>query len=351
MREQQVTRIAGAGLSGLATGIGLAQAGRAVEVFESGRDSGWEREGDWDAVENWTTESDFADLLDQWKVSQSFACRPVKSFEIYDPGGKCHSVSASRPILYLVNRGNQKGALEHALKEQALNCGVNIHYNERRSQQDVDVWAVGAEHRGQFLAAGLQFQTRHPDAVKLLIGTRHAPKAYVYLFIADGEGVLSVVLTRDFKNARAYLNRSLEFFQKVLPLDVRNMRMTSGFGGRLTHFWKGERVPLRVGEAAGFQDYLWGFGIRYALQSGILASQAIRQGANSDQINRSQIRPLVHASLFSRAVYDRVGDRTYRLMIEILSKSPRLVEQLRRYSRVWIPNSLLSLLKRVQPGV
>jgi hypothetical protein len=53
--------------------------------------------------------------------------------------------------------------------------------------------------------------------------------------------------------------------------------------------------------------------------------------------------------LFNRAVYDRVGDRTYRLMIERLSRSPRLVEQLRRHSRVSIPNSLLSLLKRVQP--
>ena len=70
-----------------------------------------------------------------------------------------------------------------------------------------------------------------------------------------------------------------------------------------------------MGEAAGFQDYLWGFGIRNALCSGYLAAQAIAQGSDYHQTIRAQIRPLVYNSLFNRAVYNRVGDRSYRFLI------------------------------------
>ena len=350
MTHHQVIRVAGAGLSGLTTAIGLAEAGWAVEIFEAGHDSGWGRRGAWDAVENWTTGTDFTALLDQWKISRNFECRPVTSFEVYDPHGNCHSVADSRPILYLVKRGSQPGALEYALKEQALDSGVRIHFDERRSPQEVKVWAVGAQHRGRFLGVGLRFQTHHPDAVKLLIGARHAPKAYAYLFIQDGEGEFTVVLTRDFVKARAYLQAGLAFFQRVMPFDMVQVRVTSGFGGRMDDFWRDDPALLRVGEAAGFQDYLWGFGIRFAMHSGVLAGQALVDGSDYDRMARSQIHPVVHASLINRAFYDRAGDRVYLFMIRWLSRSPRFVEELHKYYGLSIPDNLLWLLQRFQSG-
>jgi flavin-dependent dehydrogenase len=346
-----ITGIAGAGLAGLATAIGLAQAGQPVEIFEAAPDSGWERKGTWDAVENWTTEADFTDLLDRWKINRNFEYRPIRNFEVYDPQGDCHTISTPRPLLYLVKRGAQPGALEHSLKEQAIDCGVTIHYNERRNRQDVDVWAAGAQHRGQFMGAGLQFQTHHPDTVKLLISSSYAPKAYAYLFIIDGKGVLSVILTRNFTNARTYLQRCLEFFRLVIPLDMENVRLISGFGGRRVDFWQSETTPLRVGEAAGFQDYLWGFGIRYALHSGYLAAQAITQDTDYYQAIHTQIHPLVYTSLLNRAVYNRAGDRVYRFLIEWFARSPQLVELLRERYHASMPKQLLWLLRRVQPDV
>ena len=340
--------IAGAGLAGLTTAIGLAQSDQSVEIFEAAPDSGWGRKDTWDAVENWTTEADFGILLDQWKINRNFDFWPIRNFEVYDARGECYSITTSRPILYLVKRGNQSGTLEHTLKAQALDCGVTIHYNERRSHQDMNVWAVGAQNRGQFLGAGIRFQTRHPNTVKLLISASHAPKAYAYLFVMEGQGVLSAILTRNYANARSYLQRSLEFFRQVSPFDIENVRFTSGFGGRRADFWQNETTPLRVGEAAGFQDYLWGFGIRYALHSGYLAAQAISQGSDYNQAIYIQIRPLVYTSLLNRAVYNRAGDGVYRFLIEWFSTSPHLVELLHGRYRASIPKQLLWLLRWVQ---
>ena len=320
-----------------------------MEVFEAASDSGLARRGAWDAVENWSTQADFTVWLDRWRINRNFEFRPVHSFEVYDPRGECHLITTSRPILYLVKRGNQPGALEHSLKEQALNCRVAVHYDRPSSRQDVDVWATGAQHRGQFLAAGLRFQTRHRDTVKLLISAGHAPKAYAYLFVVEGQGVLSVILTRNFPNARMYLQRSLEFFHRVSPLEINNACPTSGFGGRRADLWRSETRPLRVGEAAGFQDYLWGFGIRYALQSGYLAAEAIAQGSDYRQAIRAQIRPLVYTSLINRAIYNQVGDRAYRLLIGLFSRSPQLIELLGGRYRASIPNQLHRLLRQAQP--
>lgn len=345
------TVIAGAGLSGLTTAISLAQADWPVEIFDAAPDSGWGRKGTWDAIENWTTEADFLTQLDRWKIFRSFDCRPVHNFEVYDSSGECHTLTSPRPFLYLVKRGCQPGTLEYALKEQTLKSGIAIHYNQRRSHGDVDVWAVGAQHRGQFLGVGLRFQTHHPDAVKLLISTSHAPKAYAYLFIVEGQGVLSVILTRNFANARSYLQRSLAFFRQVSPFDMENVCLTSGFGGRKTDSPQRETTPLRVGEAAGFQDYLWGFGIRYALRSGYLAAQAIAHGSDYHQAVRAQIRPLVDNSLFNRAVYNRVGDRAYRFLIGWFSRSPHVFELLGGRYRASVLAQLFWRLRTAQPDV
>ena len=51
---------------------------------------------------------------------------------------------------------------------------------------------------------------------------------------------------------------------------MQDVRLTAGFGGRRSKFRQKASVPLCVGEAAGLQDYLWGFGIRYALHSAAL---------------------------------------------------------------------------------
>lgn len=344
-------RIAGAGLAGLTCAINLAQEGERVEVIDSAPDSGWRRRGSWDAVENWTTKEDFTHLLEGWKLKRNFEYRPINNIEIYDPHGDCHPITTQRPLLYLVKRGPQRGSLEYSLKLQALNDGISVLYNQKRNPQDVDVWAVGAQQRGQFLGVGMQFETRHPDTVKLLISTTHAPKAYAYLFVVEGQGVISVILTRNFAEARTYLQRSLEFFLRHDRMEMENVRTLSGFGGRTADFWRGADRPLRVGEAAGFQDYLWGFGIRYALHSGYLAAQAIAKGIDYKQAVHTQIQPLVYTSLVNRLAYDRAGDSIYHLLIERFSRSPRLVELLRGRYRASIPKLLLWLLRPVHPNV
>ena len=62
-----------------------------------------------------------------------------------------------------------------------------------------------------------------------------------------------------------------------------------------------------VGEAAGFQDLRFGFGIRNALVSGILAARSIIENQSYDALWRARLSPYLQASLVNRAVYGRIG--------------------------------------------
>lgn len=334
-------RIAGAGLAGLSAAIGLARSGYRVEVFEKNADSGQARHPEWDGIENWTTETDLLTLLGEWGIAPHFEYRSCLNFEVYDQDGVCYPVTTPRPLLYMLKRGPEQGSLEQSLKTQAQDHGVMIHYDQPRASKEVDIWAVGAQHKGLFLGVGLTFRTKHPDIVIGLFNTFSAPKAYAYLVIVQGQATISVVLTRDFNQARLYLNRSVETFRRLKQFEMSDVRMSSGAGGLISAFWQSASHPLVVGEAAGFQDFLWGFGIRYALHSGHLAARAIAEGLDYEALVAREIRPQVRASLVNRTLYDWAGNRTYRLLIKRFSASPNLPHLIRKWYRRSAVNFLL----------
>jgi len=69
--------------------------------------------------------------------------------------------------------------------------------------------------------------------------------------------------------------------------------------------------PL-VGEQAGFQDTLWGFGIRLSLMSGVLAARSILNGGNYDTLWQRELLPQMLSAVVNRALYSLLGNRGYR---------------------------------------
>jgi flavin-dependent dehydrogenase len=80
---------------------------------------------------------------------------------------------------------------------------------------------------------------------------------------------------------------------------------------------------LLAGEAAGFQDALWGFGLRYAMVSGHLAAASIMSGdaGSYDQRWQQRFKGLIQSSVVNRFFYERLGDRGYRAFLARLSAS------------------------------
>lgn len=310
---ERPVRVVGAGVSGLMAAIRLAQVGARVEVYEREADSGANHPPRFDGIENWTTHADLMELQWNWKVE--LPLRRSHAFEVFDSHGRAYPADFDRPLFYVVRRGVAPGSLEQALKQQALHVGVRLRYGASLAPDEADIWAVGARVPGRFLSASLTFRTSHPDVVRVVVDRRLTPKGYAYLIVGEGEATLSVVLTRQFKQARQRLDDVVRTFQHLRPFEMLDVRASGGTGGLIDAFRRPTIKPLTVGEAAGFQDYLWGFGIRYALETGDLAARALADSTDYARLVAQDIRPLVESSLVLRMLYDRVGDRGDRALI------------------------------------
>jgi flavin-dependent dehydrogenase len=120
---------------------------------------------------------------------------------------------------------------------------------------------------------------------------------------------------RDFRKAQQYLQRTLKFFQQRLAFTLRNIRPFGGFGNVFLSPPSGRRLLLRIGEASGVQDALWGFGIRLAVRSGVLAAQHGKDSRGYRRAWERQIGRQLRASLMNRLCVDHVGDLGYRWLL------------------------------------
>jgi len=107
------------------------------------------------------------------------------------------------------------------------------------------------------------------------------------------------------------------------------MRRFGGTGnfGHIGPMMRGRR--LYAGEAAGFQDALFGFGLRYAATSGCLAGRAVSADAIAAFADscRSQLEPMYETALANRWLYEHLGPsgRQYILAHLIAGRDPRAV--------------------------
>ncbi|MDZ4140519.1 MAG: NAD(P)-binding protein, partial [Methylotenera sp.] len=76
MVQTELIQIGGAGPAGLAAAITLAKAGRHVLVHEAQSEVGHRFDGDFQGLENWSTQQDVLDLLREIGITTEFATLP-----------------------------------------------------------------------------------------------------------------------------------------------------------------------------------------------------------------------------------------------------------------------------------
>lgn len=132
-----------------------------------------------------------------------------------------------------------------------------------------------------------------------------------------------------------YLERTVAFFQEKAGLRMKNPHRFGGTGNVTVPRTARQGRLLLAGEAAGFQDGLWGFGMRYAIVSGHLAVRALLDGGAA-----ARLGSLLRAGVVNRYLYARVGDRGYAALVQRVARA--------RDARVWLHRQYrLSLFRRM----
>jgi flavin-dependent dehydrogenase len=322
---KDTVEIVGAGPAGLSAALAAHAQGKAVTVYEKRPDVGSRFHGDFQGLENWTSKMDVLAELESFGINTDFEHIPVYEFTCFDPDGIPYKLQSSAPIFYLVRRGSSPGTLDNALKKQALETGITIHFNHRQSRlSDGGIIAEGP-HRADAIAAGYIIETDMPDGYFVVVDNHLAPAGYGYLLINQGWGTVATCFTKQFHNEPQFVDKTVSFFQKKVGLCWHKAKRFGGSGNfnLVQGAVRGNR--LYAGESAGFQDALFGFGLRYALISGHLAGQAEGKGNAYEQKWQCQLKGLNASSVLNRWIYEKLSNRQLHFIVThiIAKRDPR----------------------------
>lgn len=344
MKEK--VNIIGAGPAGLTAAIVLRKHGYSVRVFEMSSDVGHRLNGDFQGLENWSSERDITELLKEIGIETNFLCVPYYRGTIYAPEMKPAEIKSDKPIFYLVKRGTMPGTLDTDLKEQALSLGVEMIFNYRLDTFDGRAIVGTGPKGGDAIAVGITFNAAMEDLAVVVFDDNIAPKGYAYLLINQGYGTMVTVLYREYRRGNEYFEKMLRFFNDNMGLDIKNEKKFGSFGNFFIRDTQIHHKKLYIGESAGFQDCLWGFGMRYAILSGYLAAKSFIDGSDYDALWKRQLKPMLETSLINRYLFEKIGHAGYRYLTNKFARGNPCDFLRRHYNPSFFKQFLLPFAKR-----
>ena len=311
--ESKPIVIMGAGLSGLAASIILAKGGRKVIIHDIRENSGARFDGDFQGLENWTTGTDFFDELREWGIDpEAFKSTDFHEVDLAHPDDVITKPWSSRVAFRVVERGSDEHTIDQGLKRLALKEGVEIKYKSRIKPKDCDIIAAGPK-KTSAVAYGEVFKTNFPNHVTLQLNDKLAPGAYSYLIVIDGIGLICTCLWRQQSKSDRFLNETINWYEKKYPeLDRVPIKRVGGKGDFAIHSSYKSDGRYYVGEAGGLQDFMWGFGMRYAITSGVYAAKDILGESDYELEIKSKLLPKLKTSVVNRFLMNRIGDRGFK---------------------------------------
>jgi flavin-dependent dehydrogenase len=316
-------RIAGAGIAGLSAALAFARAGEPVEVFEMKSRVGSSAGGHTEGIRNYLGRDGLEDL-------GRFGVR-VRSFGVANRVVRRsrNFVSVVRgPSYYLVDRGGGPMSLERQLLQQALDGGVQVRFKARAETSGADIVATGApREKINITAAGYRFthegSNLDPDEIHALFDNDLAP--YGYLCILPGptwHSIYSVSWrSMPYSQLLTRVDRSLgkDWVSDILGSARRVGKIYGkGYYHPDPYVVAAEGGIIRAGEAAGIQDAVGGFGVRYAVASGTIAAKALLEDSDYISLLREEFRDEFELGMKSRDWLDRAADEDYDRFLEKL---------------------------------
>lgn len=345
-KETEAINIIGAGPAGLTAAIVLARHGYKARVYEMSSDVGHRLNGDFQGLENWSTEEDITAILKDLGIEIDFLCVPYYGGTIYTPDMRPVEIKSERPIFYLVKRGGMEGTFDIGLKEQAMSVGVEILFNHRLDKFEGRAIVATGPKGADAIAIGITFETGMEDQAVVVLDDNIAPKGYAYLLINQGYGTLVTVLYREYRRESEYFERMMSFFKNNIDMDIKNEKKFGCYGNFFIRDTQIHHKKLYVGESAGFQDCLWGFGMRYAILSGYLAAKSFIEGSDYDMLWKRELKPMLETSLINRYLFERFGHTGYRYLTKKFANGNPCAFHRRHYNHSFFKRILLPRAKK-----
>ena len=340
--KNRTITIAGSGISGLVAALILKKNGYNPILYEKASRCGFNRHSDFEGLETWNLYSNPIEELKKIGIKITFNYKVFHSFNVNMVDKKSILIKSPNPFFYILSRGDQPGDLDYELQSQVEKEDIKINFNQKIRKNQAHIIATGSKKANAFIR-GITFDTDLEDQVQLILGNEIAPKGYGYLIVINGKATLAVAYKKVKKRTDGILKVLIDYSKKTFNMKIKNYKVFSSFGSfNFKQTKVDESGRIYIGEAGGFQDYLFGFGIQYAVASASLATESIFKDKSFGSIYRDRIKAHMSVSSRNRKFYERLNDNQLYLITKILSKSSDPISLLRKRTQ---PSLLDKILK------
>jgi hypothetical protein len=260
-------------------------------------------------------------------IQTDFYTNPWYSQEIMSPSGKKHVGTSKRPLMYLIKRGRQQDSLDSSLEKQAIRNQVKIFYNSRLSIKEADIVATGV-NKPAFIATGVKFAYEHPDRSIVILDDDLSFKMYSYFIV--NEHIAEIVSINPVRR-RDHIERldlTIKRFEEILGIAIESYTERFSASASL-YFIQPAKVGSQyfIGEAAGFQDCLAGFGMMYAIKSGFFAARSIIEGSDYDDLWQKNFLKPMSNSVENRQIFEKLSNRGYEVLVDVLNSENKVIQK------------------------
>lgn len=307
----EIIKILGGGIAGLTAAINLTDSSEEVTVYELHQRIGMKFKPNCQLLPNWHSKEDILSHLRKFKIKINWKTK-IDFVDIYSPDlrHKAEIFSDERPIGYTLIRGGDE-SFECDLAKQAKKKGVRIVTNFK-DKIDADIIATGAKYPEGLGYGGVLSGHFNKRKAIILFDYNLAPGGYVY-FLPHSNKLATIALAmRKWDNPKIQFNRLTEhpLFKKIFQSSEILYNFSGIANGTTKKIPKTAKLEnsLLVGEAAGFQDNAYGFGIRYSIISAYLASKSILEGLDYDDLWKNVFLDELKRTRMIRIVLDKANN-------------------------------------------
>lgn len=312
-------KILGAGISGLTAAIKLSEEDKEVIIYEKNKSIGEHQKENTQSIRNYENREDQLLEFQKYGIKVN-GFKPIHSIEKFAPSGKSMTVfSKKAPMFYVFKRGNNNHSIDAQLYKQALKSGVEVKFDAKIAINDCDVIACGPLFNdGNIYGIELRGVDVDPEKILFFMNNDYAPAGYIYA-TPYGKDSLSIAITST--NKKINLKENLEKFienTEILRIIAKKSNSNHEFSG-FAYFNIPESAniggKLFTGGAAGFIDPARGFGLKYAVDSGIHAANSIINDKDYDFLWKTDFEDELLEGFKRRILIERMDNTGYEKMI------------------------------------
>ena len=314
-RNSNIIKIAGGGVAGLSAAISLKKFGFNPIIFEKNHVVGGNRHGDYEGLENWIFPTPMNAFFNKvgfdFKKITSF---PISEFRVHSNFFSPLDITSKKPFFYMVKRGSNDLDFDSQLFKQCKDLDVQFELGTK-APNDCSIIATGTKKAAAYIR-GINFKSNLSNQVHLLLGNQFAPKGYAYLIILNGQGTLASAFKKQKRKNQNILENCLTYF-KSAGIDIHGGNQFGSCGSFSLPF-QNFRLPFLIGESGGYQDYLFGFGMRMSMISGLSAALSLAGKEKNALELIKDINKKRRLSFLNRLLYERLNDRQISLLAKKL---------------------------------